>query len=254
MREILLDWASQPLSLFFLSLPFIVVCAVLARRAPLLSGGLMSLSLVSLMLFSSPMFANFLVGKLEGARSNPCWCPTNAGSLPIVVLGGGLKAYVQSDSAYDILADASLRRASRAAQLGDSHTRFYLVGGGSGRLTEAELMGRILTDQGIELERITLEKTSRSTVDNAAALADLFNSSNSARHIALVTSSMHVPRASQAFERYGFEVCHYDTDVRYAESKGLVALLPYVDALNKSTDASHELIGSLWIRLRDLLR
>ena len=249
--NIFIDWLIQPLGMFTAGLfslaGFFLIKEVSAWIRRLAIGTLVGVFL----LFSSPMFANFLVHTLEQARQNPYWCDSKKTALPIVVLGGGKNDYVSSTSVYDILQPASIRRVAGAADIANDHTQFYLLGGGTGRYKEAELMAQVLIDRGVPIERIVQERNSLSTMENAQQLARLLAPSDQLTRVALVTSSLHVPRASRVFERAGFEVCHYATDVRYAKATLPVSLLPYVGALSKSTEALHEYIGYFYYWLNE---
>lgn len=250
MISLLLDWLVQPLSLFAIGLLALLVVFCLSNVSVLVRSLTLGSLLTGLLVFSSPMFANFLVHTLEHSRENPCWCEEGPTDLPVVVLGGGKSDYVNSDSVYDILQTASIRRAAGAVDIAADTTQFYLLGGGRGRLKESELMAQILRDRGISDDRIVQERHSGSTLENASQLAELLSNNQQSKRIALVTSSLHVPRASRTFEKQGFEVCHYATDVRYAKAVAPIGLLPYVGALSKSTQAMHEYLSYFYYWLK----
>lgn len=258
MFTMLLEWLIQPLSIFILSVCAVFTISIVANWSARVQGIALGAIVGVLLVFSSPFFANYLVHSLEHARENPCWCDKTASGLPVVILGGGKRDYVESGSVYDILAAASIRRVAGAAKIADPDAQFYLMGGGRGKFKESRLMAEVLLDMGVDDSRIVREDRSQSTAGNARQLATLLKShsardsteategsevASAAPRIALVTSSLHVPRASRTFEAHGFEVCHYATDIRYAPAVLPVGLLPYVGALSKTTAALHEYMG-----------
>ncbi|MFK8022054.1 MAG: YdcF family protein [Pseudomonadales bacterium] len=258
MISVFLDWFLQPFGLFSVA---IITVWLLNRYTGLPSSFLtlcVSALLAGFLVLASPLFANFIVNKLELARENPCDCPEVNSDLLVVVLGGGMQEYVRSKNAYDILEAASIRRAAGAVDVASDNAQFVLLGGGKGELKESQLMASVLEDLGISPERITQERGSTSTAQNALELSRLFDTfgdlspiDQQPRRIALVTSSMHIPRASRVFERQGFEVCHYATDSRTAFTTPLpIGLFPYLDAFNTSVAAMHEYLGYLyyWVR------
>ncbi len=204
-----------------------------------------------LLLLATPWAANYLTLSLEGKRVNQAWCQTAIPARPIVVLGGGTNGFSNSDSPYDLLKIASVKRALEAAALFHGSEQFFLLGGGLQEHKEADLMAAILISKGVPQERITLENHSLSTKENASALRKIFDNEGLDNKITLLSSATHIPRASKTFEKLGFKVCHHAVDFMYAESTFPHNMLPYVDALKKTSVAMHEFIGTAFYWLKN---
>jgi len=213
-------------------------------------------SLGILLLFSAPKFANFLVWHMENSRQNPEYCKQGANAHPIVVLGGGTRNTVGAVNAYDILTPASLRRVMGALDIARIDSQFYLLGGGFEKYKEADQMAKVLVSMGVSEEKITVDRLSTSTMGNARALTALLHPNNGLNsqgtRITLVTSALHVARASKIFEQQGFEVCHYATDTRYQDTSFPVNLMPFTGALHKSSETFREYIGTAYFELKTL--
>lgn len=246
----LVDWLLQPLGLFALLWSLSLLGWAAGGARPRLPFALGLAGFAVLWLASAPLVANALVHRVESARAVPPECAfARARDDPLVVLGGGLDRYVDSDSPYEILDRDSLLRVSKAVEIAGDDARFYLIGGESHARKPSLLMAAILADRGVAPERIIVETGSESTADNARALVRLLPPEETPR-ITLVTSALHLPRAAASLERHGYTVCHAAADTLYSEAALPVSLLPYLAGLEKSTRAAHELLALVLYRLR----
>ncbi|MEI6877053.1 MAG: YdcF family protein, partial [Spirochaetota bacterium] len=101
-------------------------------------------------------------------------------------------------------------------------------------------------DMGIEAGRITIEKKSRDTYENAAFTKGLVG----AGPILLVTSAWHMPRSMLAFTKNGIESIPAPTSYRVDKhSLDFLDLLPGSESLLTSQLALHEYLGILWYNL-----
>jgi uncharacterized SAM-binding protein YcdF (DUF218 family) len=166
----------------------------------------------------------------------------------IVVFGGVMKA---GDAYYPYpgLTDAADRawHAARLFKAGKA-PKILLSGGLSSThtdgLTEAELMRLFLLDLGVPDEAIVLETRSRSTRENALYCAAMVRDAGWSSVI-LVTSALHMPRAWRSFKQAGVEAIPVGTDYQTrSTSFSVVNWLPTAGALEKSTHALHEVIGT----------
>jgi len=253
------DWAIQPLGIVAVLL--LVTLVALARRgAGNVPAGLAALSAtLVLWLAASPVPANALLARLEIESSGAPECrrmlalaDPSATPLPMAIPGGGMDAWRDSDNAYELLHEDSLRRVERAVDLARPGTRFHVLGGGDNGHSLADLMAVLLHDRGVSDARIVREPTSRSTRENARALAALLPP---AAHptIHLVTSELHLARATRAFERVGYAVCGTRIGSIAAPSVGLVdwlPWLPWLSALERGTFAWRELLATIATRYR----
>lgn len=195
-----------------------------------------------------PSVANALVYRLENARENPAYCSSEE-AHHMVVLGGGIDLYVNTDSPYEILKPDSLIRILRAPEFASPNTQYYLLGGGAGERTLATNMKAVLLDLNIDASAIIVESKSKSTHENAQALRTILPPDQN-QTIFLVTSALHVNRAAATFEKVGYQVCHLGLDTQYSIPKLPVSLLPYLSGLNKTTLALHESIASIVYQIK----
>ena len=196
----------------------------------------------------TPLGANLFAGAYARTFAHrTCEAP-----LPdtIVVLGGGFDRAPDSPSDYTVFLPGTYDRLIAGIALQDKKPdrRLVLVGGGDFATAEADVMATFAKQFGVPAERITVESRSRSTWENA----DLARAIEPALpdRIVLVTSAIHLPRASFAFESRGFDVCPYAADSLYFEASDWRMLLPQRTALAKAEAAMHEIGGLVAYRWR----
>jgi uncharacterized SAM-binding protein YcdF (DUF218 family) len=123
----------------------------------------------------------------------------------IVVLGGGGYTWISRPGI--TLDDLKYSRLAAGARLylADRAPRVILSGGGEGGRTEARNMARGMKKFGVPESALLLEERSTDTSTNARYTAELARA-NGIHRILLVTSGVHMPRASLLFRRTGVEV------------------------------------------------
>jgi uncharacterized SAM-binding protein YcdF (DUF218 family) len=123
--------------------------------------------------------------------------------------------------------------------------------GGRGVMPESRAASRILQEWGVPANAILVEDASLNTRENAAYSYRLLNSMG-IRHILLVTSAFHLPRAAAAFRKVGFQVTPLPADFRTGEGEADLPLrwLPDADSLKQTQVALKEWLGILVYRLR----
>jgi uncharacterized SAM-binding protein YcdF (DUF218 family) len=176
--------------------------------------------------------------------------PSSACTVPlpgtIVVLGGGAERRPNGPDDYTALHLSSLRRlfAGVALWRDTPGARLVIAGGGSGHLPESVLLKSLAGRMGVPATAIEIETRSRNTWENARNAAML--SPPVARHIWLVTSPMHLPRALGAFRAWGFQPCAWPAGPMKSAS-GLEPdfLVPKGESVQKTTVALHELLGEV---------
>jgi uncharacterized SAM-binding protein YcdF (DUF218 family) len=130
---------------------------------------------------SFPIIASALVAPLEG-RFDRAMLASDAEITGIVVLGGGVERVREA---------IRLAREYRSAQI--------VISG------DTDEMRQLVLDSGIAAERVTLERNSKNTFENALLTTDLLQPRPSERWL-LVTSASHMPRAMGSFRKRGFSV------------------------------------------------
>jgi len=206
-------------------------------------------------LFGNSVVADTLMGLLE-RQALPFDSSTAKRFDAIVVLGGGAagKGTLRPS---DELTDLSIQRTICGVNLfARGFAPRILFSGGDATIIgsgpkEALEMKRTAQRLGVPEEAILMEDQSRTTYENALATKRLLGQAS----ILLVTSARHIPRALGLFRKQGLDVtpspCGYSVKNRPSESwRGrLFALLPEVEAFEKSTKATVELAGMLiyWV-------
>jgi uncharacterized SAM-binding protein YcdF (DUF218 family) len=117
-----------------------------------------------------------------------------------------------------------------------------------GALREADVIHHVLDGLGSDLSRITFERESRNTYENALFSRPLVNPGTGETWL-LITSAAHMPRSVGIFRRAGWPVLAYPVDYRSTrELSWSPDLLSGLDALNESL---REWVGLVAYRLMD---
>ena len=106
-------------------------------------------------------------------------------------------------------------------------------------------MSDMLQEWDVPKDAILIEGGSENTRQNATMSYEKL-APRGIRKILLVTSAMHMPRASAVFRKAGFEVIPAPADFRTGWQRDVLGLLPNGESLGHSQQAVHEWLG-LWI-------
>ena len=233
---------------FSLCLLGIALLAWMLRRR-WIAGGVAGLALAWSALWSIPFASETLRGVLEHR-----YAIRDASALPpadaIVVLGGGSNyAWLdRPDMDPAKLRSSRLAAGARAWHAGKA-SKVILSGGGVGNTTEARRMADAIQRLGVPQNALLLEERSHDTRDNARFSTALLEAGHGGRHVLLVTSALHMPRATLLFTQAGAEV----TPVPVPEGRPAVGLrerwLPSRRALWRSGRAFKEFaaLTAAWI-------
>mgnify|MGYP002620745764 CR=1 FL=1 len=232
-----------PLSLGVLLIGLSLLGQLRGNRA---AAGLYTFLALAVLYYPSTEFGVEALAKPLEARY-PAFAPEE---LPdgdvIVVLGGGIDA----EGAYGRWGDmnqASDRVISAAELWQAKKAKKIIVSGGStqGPVSEARRMADVLSRLSIPSTALRLEEKSINTEGNAREGAALVSPAEN--HILLVTSSMHMRRASALFAAQGFRVTAAPTDHRvHGHPDTVPGWMPRVKHLDTSTAAIHEWVA-YWV-------
>ena len=174
----------------------------------------------------------------------------------IVYLGGAINPLLSSAHGRLALNEAA-ERLTATAELARRypHARIVLSGGIGHLLTEgsrpeAFWAARLLERLGVDPARITLEETSRNTIENAVNSRRIANPKPGETWL-LVTSASHMPRAVACFEKAGFPVLPYPVDYRARRADLLQPAESVAAGLSRTDTAVHEWLGLLgyhWLK------
>ncbi|MGH7438637.1 MAG: YdcF family protein [Polyangiaceae bacterium] len=126
-----------------------------------------------------------------------------------------------------------------------NHARFILISD----VFEGEILGRQLTDWGIDPDRVVLERRSRNTHENAQFSTEIIRQRRWSK-ILLVTSAMHMKRAAGCFQAEGIVPDTLPVDhVTSKDPPWFRNFDPRADNLSLTTAALREATGRLvyWV-------
>ncbi|MBF0309880.1 MAG: YdcF family protein [Magnetococcales bacterium] len=212
---------------------------------------------LALWLMATPAVNQWLRQPLEW-RHLPVAVEESPSAQAIVVLGGAVSGQEFPRKSLDLSAQAD--RLFHAARLFKAGKAPVVVATGgflpwdNFRRPEAEAMALVLRELGVPGEAILLENRSANTWENARRTKALLDPLGLNR-ILLVTSALHMERASRTFRHLGFEVIVSTTDVETVSRKTAwpFRFLPDATVLASSTSALKEMAGLLYYRARGWL-
>jgi uncharacterized SAM-binding protein YcdF (DUF218 family) len=230
--------------------PFLSLCLLLcgaaaaAQRWRRPATGLAVLAIAWSSLWSLPQCAQWLRAPLELR-----YPPVEADALPradaIVVLGGGSYAWLRrAEIRLEDLENSRLATGARAWLAGRAPVVVLSGGHGANGSSEAALMAAAMARVGVPASALMLEERSRDTRDNALFTAQLA-SRHDIRRVLLVTSAVHMPRASYWFRATGLEVVPVPAPEPRIRGGWTHRWLPSRDALWRSGRAWKEYAGLL---------
>ncbi|MCL1634889.1 YdcF family protein [Luteimonas sp. SX5] len=217
------------------------LCLRMRNTAVAISAFAIAWSLV----WSVPRFSDGLRGHLESR-----YPVADEAALPdadaIVVLGGGHYGWINRPGLRIDQLESSRIAAGARAWLSGRAPIVVLSGGGS----EARTMAKAIARFGVPASALILEDRSRNTRDNASFTAAL-TKGRGVRRILLVTSSLHMPRASLLFREAGIDVVPVPVPERARRATWRERWVPSFGALWRSGRALKEYVGLLAVRLQN---
>lgn len=234
-----------------LLLVMLVAGLILGRRFPVAGRRLLIAATAVLYLLSTPLAATLLLQSWETPALDQA---RGSGAQAIVVLGAG-KYFAAPEYGGDTVGSRALVRLRYAATLHRDSGLPVMVSGGSPEnspVSEAQTMREALKrDFGIDTR--WSEDESLNTMGNAR-LAQRILQPEQIRRILLVTHGWHMPRAELAFRAAGFEVIAAPTALTTRYRLTLLDLAPNPGSLLDSALFFHEVIGTVWYRVRLFLQ
>ena len=184
----------------------------------------------------------------------PPWDAARGVPDGIVVLGGAIDPDLSAALGRPAL-DRSADRMVATAELARRYPYARIVfSGGNGSLVsddsakEADYGLAMLEDLGVAKERMTAERLSRNTVENAEFVKIVAKPKPGERWL-LVTSAYHMPRSIGLFRKAGFEVEAYPVDRRTDRSEVFRLSSVSTRGLDRTDVAMREWIGLVAYRL-----
>jgi uncharacterized SAM-binding protein YcdF (DUF218 family) len=219
---------------------------LLLTRWAALGRRLMATAILLLALCGFSPVGRLLILPLE--ERFPSWDASHGAPDGIVVLGGAIDPDVSADlgkpvlgrSGDRIVAAAELARQYPNARIVFSGGNANLVGDSSAK--EADYALTMLEALGVAKERLTAERLSRNTAENAEFSKAVARPKEGERWL-LVTSAYHMPRSMGLFRRAGFKVEAYPVDRRASQAEAFWFFSAAIGGLERTDVAMREWIG-----------
>jgi uncharacterized SAM-binding protein YcdF (DUF218 family) len=207
---------------------------------------LLALSVLLLALCGFSPIGRLLILPLE--ERFPPWDASHGAPDGIVVLGGAIDPDLSAalgrpalgHAGDRIVATATLARRYPNARIVFSGGNANLIGDKSPK--EADYALSMLEDLGVAKERLTAERLSRNTVENAEFAKAVASPRRGERWL-LVTSAYHMPRSIGVFRRAGFNVEAYTVDRRASQPEAFSFSSVAIIGLERTDVAMREWIG-----------
>lgn len=237
------------ISPFGLGLLLLVASILLAKRVPERSRLLARISLAIFWIAAAPYPSNLLRGHVEVPRAP---LPRDEPVDAIMVLGGGLRSMSEDPEGVDLgAAGDRVIAASRLHRYGVAP--WVISTGGRKRMerSEAAAMATLLEEWGVPGDAILIEDGSHNTRENCLLSFEVAKPLG-IRRIALVTSALHMRRATAACRKVGFDVIPAATDWESEELPFFAweSWIPTPVTMERTHRALHELVGSLYYAFR----
>lgn len=133
-----------------------------------------------------------------------------------------------------------------------SKAKYLILSGGQGDSGESEAgaMRYWAVTFGVPPSKIILENISKNTEQEAVEVKKLLSDQKEPA-IGLVTSGLHMCRAKYIFGKHFKKVIPLPSDFSYNPFRFRPrAFIPSSNALQKSTESIHEMVGLLWYKVR----
>ena len=212
---------SKTLGLMLLPINFLIGIGVLgaillATRFASLGRKLMVASVVLLAICGFSPLGNWVLYPLESRF--PPWDAAHGAPAGIIVLGGSIEADLSAAHGVAVTSGGADRVIAAAALANRYPNARIIYSGGSSKLIhddarEADYATALFESLGVSRERLTMERRSRNTQENADFSKALAAPKSGERWL-LVTSAYHMPRSVGVFRKAGFAVEPYPVDWR----------------------------------------
>ena len=201
--------------------------------------------MIGLYIFSTPIFAKNFFKLIEGTE--PRQTPNNVSNAEaIVVLSGMINQVKSTNGVYPewgdpdrFFAGLELYKSGKAPKI--IFTRGKMPWDNATN-TEGDILRKFALDYGVPDSAILLTGNVENTADEAKAVEKLLGKW---RHIILVTSAYHMPRAKQNFQTQDFIVQPFKVDYKVDQLNGLTFMdfLPDAESFRLLNAGYRELIG-----------
>jgi uncharacterized SAM-binding protein YcdF (DUF218 family) len=244
---------SKTLGVMLLPTNFLIVLGLagallLVSRLAGLGRKLLVVSVVLLAVCAFSPLGNILLYPLE--QRFPPWDGAQGPPDGIIVLGGPIDPDLSVAHDTPVIRSAADRMIAAAALARQYPNARIVYSGGSANLIandarEADFAAEIFESLGVDKSRLTIERRSRNTHENAEFSKALAAPKSGERWL-LVTSAFHMPRSIGVFRKVGFAVEPYPVDWRVGGRADLLSFTNLAgDGLGRTDTAWREWLGLL---------
>jgi uncharacterized SAM-binding protein YcdF (DUF218 family) len=236
----------------FLILLGLAGALLLLSRLAGLGRKLLVVSVVLLAICGFSPLGNILLYPLE--QRFPPWDGSQGPPDGIVVLGGPIDPDLSVAHDAPVIRSAPDRLIAAAALAHQYPNARIIFSGGSANLIsndarEADFAAEIFESLGVDKSRLTMERRSRNTYENAE-FSKAVAAPKSGERWLLVTSAFHMPRSIGIFRKVGFAVEPYPVDWRVGGSADLLSFTNFAgDGLGRTDTGLREWLGLIAYRL-----
>ena len=229
----------------------LIGAALVPTRFAALGRRMMGAAAVLLAVIAFSPVGNLLIYSLE--QRFPPWNPAHGAPDGIIILGGSIDPDISLAHQTPVVRQAA-DRVIAAAELARKYpdARIVFTGGNANLVAndakEGDYAGEMLESLGVAKSRLTIERESRNTVENAEFSKKLVNPKPGERWL-LVTSAYHMPRSIGLFRKAGFAVEPYPVDWRVGKLDELFVINMAMDGLSRTDIAIREWLGLVAYRL-----
>jgi uncharacterized SAM-binding protein YcdF (DUF218 family) len=219
---------------------------LLATRYASLGRKLMVASVILLAICGFSPLGKLMLYPLESRF--PPWDAARGEPDGIVVLGGSIEADLSAAHGIAVTSGGADRLIAAAALANRYPNTRIIYSGGSSKLIsddarEADYATALFESLGVSRDRLTMERRSRNTQENAN-FSKVLAAPKSRERWLLVTSAYHMPRSIGLFRKAGFNVEAYPVDWRVGERADLVTVSTIaLDGLGRTDVAMREWMG-----------
>jgi uncharacterized SAM-binding protein YcdF (DUF218 family) len=220
---------------------------LLATRWGLLGRRLLVAAVTLLAVCGFSPLGNWLLYPLE--QRFPPWDAARGVPDGIIILGGSIDPDLSAAHGRAALMHAADRMIAAAALARRyPNARIVFTGGNANLVSddtakEADYAMSLFESLGVPRERLTMERRSRNTQENAEFSKALVEPKDGERWL-LVTSAYHMPRSVGLFRKAGFAVEPYPVDWRVGRLADLLAFSPVaIEGLERTDIAVREWMG-----------
>ncbi|CAM4257024.1 YdcF family protein [Pseudoalteromonas byunsanensis] len=225
-----------------LTLIVVATCLLFVSKTNIKSYIVLWLTLIGLWFISTPFFANKLMASAE-SQIRTFDVSKHRKIDKIVVLGCGVHLNTQQ-IANAQLTGCSSARLTEGLRLAHHYKNAELIVSGH---NSARLMKQTAIALGISNNRVRANSTAMDTKDEAKLLAPHLVD----RQVALVTSASHMARAKNLFWAQGVDTVAAPTLFYNLHNEpSYKQFIPQAAVLQAVTTHHHEMLGTLWIKLR----